>query len=301
MSNIFNLGGYLKRVLSAKKGNNEDPIETKLNEKNKKENEPQEITENQLGKDRSNTDETIIEKKLEEVRAGSEEVLIEGQLNKNKSTIVKHRDESTAKGNINKIEEKRLAGDTMESEKQESASEVDKPRRFWKNKSPDGLKLANSIKIAQAIDYDIDTVDSLPDFEERLSPGALMEMDNVNRQVKQMQGDESIEESQKAIADTINDPEMLNNVFSEEVVGQDDSSGTKVEERKIIFDLKDQNNEIMQVFRKGNNINTNTLKKAIIKFINLNHIEDVIDKNSLQIDIDQANLTGSATYIVPVA
>jgi hypothetical protein len=128
-----------------------------------------------------------------------------------------------------------------------------------------------------------------------------MEMDNVNRQVKQMQGDESIEESQKAIADTINDPEMLNNVFSEEVVGQDDSSGTKVEERKIIFDLKDQNNEIMQVFRKGNNINTNTLKKAIIKFINLNHIEDVIDKNSLQIDIDQANLTGSATYIVPVA
>jgi hypothetical protein len=304
---MFNLGGYLKRILSAKKEDNSgSQIETKLNEKNKKEEQPQELTEKLLQKDRKDTEETTIEKKLEKVRAGSEEMLVEGQLNKSKSVIIKHRNTDTAKGNINKLEEKRLAGDTMESEKQEPASEVDKPRRFWETKSPDGLKLAKSVKIAQvAMDYDIDTVDNLPRYEspdlrEKLSPEALMEMHNIDQQVKQMQGEESLEGTKRAIEDTINDPDMLSEVFSEEVVGQDNSTGTMVEERKIIFDLKDDNGQIMEVFKRGNGINQHALKQAIIKFINLNHMDDIIDRNALHIDIDKANLTGSATYIVPV-
>jgi len=308
MSN-FNLSGYLKKIFSAKKKEDKqgDQIETKLNEKNKKEEEPQEITEGLLKKDREDTEETTIEKKLEKVRAGSKEMLVEGQLDKSKSAIMKHRNAETAKGNINKLEEKRLAGETMESEKQEPASEADKPRRFWEVKSPDGLKLAKSVKIAQALDYDIDVVDELPrttpDFRERLSPGALMELDNLRRQeleFKEKEGEDSPEDAKAMMQDIISDPDMLNDVFSEEVVGRDNSTGTMVEEREISFDLKDPDGEIKEIFKAGKNIDRGALKEALLNFISLNHIDDVVDEESLHIDIDNVNLTGSATYMVPV-
>ena len=307
MNSKFNLGGYLKNVFAKKKKNDlPEQIETKLIEKNKNEEEPQELTEKLLKKDRTETEETLIEKKLEKVRAGSQEMLVEGQLNKSKSSIVTHRNVDTARGNINKLEEQRLKGETMESEKYESASEIYKPKRFWKNKSPDGLKLAKNIKIAQAVlNYDINTVDNLPretvDFRERLSPGALMKIHEMDQQVKQMEEEESPEQRQKVIEDIINDPETLSEIFSETVIGQDDSSGTKLEERKIIFDLKNPDGEIKDVFRKDkDNIDKNILKKAIIKFINLNHTNDIVGEDALSIDFDKANIAGSATYIIPV-
>jgi hypothetical protein len=308
MSN-FNLKNYWKQIFSSKKEDSKgDQIETKLNEKNKKEEEVQELTEKLLQKHRQDTEETITEKKLEKVRAGSEEMLVEGQLNKSKSTIVKHRNEAVAKGNINKLEEKRLAGETMESEKQEPASEVDKPRRFWETKSPDGLKLAKSIKISQALDYDIDVVeDDLPrettDFREKLSPGALMELDKLNRQDKEFeaaQGGDTPEEMKAMAEDIIADPDMLNEVFSEEVVGQDNSTGTTVEERKIEFDLKDADGEIREIFKSTVGINKPVLKKAIMNFINLNHAEDVVEEDALHIEINDSDFTGIATYMTPV-
>ena len=327
MSNSFNLGGYLKHLFSAKKEDSGQQIETKLVEKNKKEEEPQEITEAQLKKDRKDTEENTIEKKLEKVRAGSQEMLTEGQLNKSKSTIMKHRSaEKTAKGDINKLEEKRLAGETMESEKQELASEMDKPKRFYEVKSPDGLKLAKSINIVKVSQFDIDEVDSLnrededagqgdinisdfedvnvtpsfkeepsPDVLEELSPGALEEL-------SKFKDADEIDDSEKQaiINDLINDPEMLNELFTEEVVGQDDSTGTMVEERKIEFDLKDLNGEIKDIFKKGNDIDTDVLKKAVVNFIVANHAEEGVDTSSLQVDIDRSSSTGSVTYIVPV-
>ena len=53
-----------------------------------------------------------------------------------------------------------------------------------------------------------------------------------------MGSEESQLEKQRMKEDIINDPEMLNEVFSEEIIGQDNSTGTMIEERKIIFDLK---------------------------------------------------------------
>jgi len=326
---MFNLGGYLKNIFSAKNKDEGQQIETKLNEKNKKEEAPEELTEKQLQKDRKDTEETTIEKKLEKVRAGSQEMVTEGQLNKSKSTIIKQRNPETAKGNINKLEEKRLAGETMESEKQEPASEIDKPRRFWKTKSPDGLKLAKSIKIAQAVeDFDIEDVDDIPrgpeaieDFdnfnvtpnlEEKLSREDIIELENILQQDvrdketeedKEMAEEESMDGIKKIKEDFINDPEVLNEVFSEEVIGQDESTGTMVEERQINFDLKDADGEIRRFFKKGktDNIDKNVLKQAIINFININHVEDNIDLDSIQIDVDRFNFTGSATYIVPLS
>jgi len=306
----FNLGGYLKKLLSSKKKDKQgNQIETKLNVKNKKEEVPQELTEKLLQKHRKDTEETIMEKKLEKVRSGSQEVLVEGQLNKSKNTIVKHRNEATAKGNISKLEEKRLKGETMESEKQEPASEVDKPRRFWEAKSPDGLKLAKSIKISQALDYDIDMIEDelprqTPDFKEKLSPETLMELDQLNRQdkeFKEKEGDDTPEEIKTMAEDIISDPDMLNDVFSEEVIGQDDSTGTTIEERKIEFDLKDADGEIRAIFKSTIGVSKDVLKKAIVNFIRLNHDEESVDENALDIEIDDANFTGMATYIVPVA
>lgn len=314
MSN-FNLSGYLKNIFSSKKKDKEqgDQIETKLVEKNKGINEPEELTEKMLEKDRKDTEETTIEKKLDKVRSGSNEMLVEGQLNKSKSTIVKHRNAETAKGNINKLEEKRLSGETMESEKQEPSSVVDKPRRFYENKSQDGLKLAKSIKIAQIADtFDIDSVDALDrpaGYEEKLSPETWKEISKIDKQVQQMEDEESIGMREKAkrdalkdpeALDSINHPDVLNSIFTEEIIGRDDSSGTTIEERQIYLDLKDADNEILEIFMENGNIDKNILKQAVIKFINLNHIEDVVDEDSLSIEINNEDLSGSATYIVPV-
>ena len=318
MSN-FNLSGYLKNIFSSKNKDKEksDQIETKLVEKNKDQKEPEELTEGLLEKDRNDTEETITEKQLEKVRAGSNEMLVEGQLNKSKSTIVKHRNAETANGDINKLEEKRLAGETMESEKQEPASVMDKPRRFYKNKSPDGLKLAKSMKINKISQgFDIDTVQDLPrtgvDLREKLPPDVLMDLNKMREEeeeFKKTEDEDSPEMREKArqdvledsdVVNSLNKPEVLNSIFSEEIVGTDDSSGTMIEERKISFDLKEADETLVELFTRGNTIDENLLKQAIMKYINLNHIEDVVDEDALDIEINRGDISGSATYIVPI-
>jgi len=323
----FNLKNYLKKIFSVKKKDNKqgEQIETKLNEQNKNGKESQEIIEGLLKKDRKDTEENIIEKKLEKVRINSQEMLIEGQLNKNKNSLIKHRNVETAKGDINKLEEKRLKGDVMESEKQEPASEVDKPRRFWENKSPDGLKLAQNIKIAKISDYNINfdknedyedaqgdydfdidwddenqkiNLQTLPSFEEKLSPEVLEELKNFEIP---KDNDESIKEKRTRIKDIISDPDMLNDVFSEEVLAIDESSGTKIKERQINFDLRDVDGEIKEIFKnKEDEVDENILKKAILNFIRFNHLGDHVDINSLDLNVDETNLTGFAIYMVSV-
>lgn len=108
---------------------------------------PEKITEKQLDSGyRGEEKEITTEKRLDAVRQGAAEMLTEGLLNASKSTLHKHRDEKTAKGDINKLEEKRLADKKrQETEKVEPASETGKNNRFWETNTSkdDGLKLAS--------------------------------------------------------------------------------------------------------------------------------------------------------------
>jgi len=315
---------YFRQVLAKKDDNKGDSIEAKLSDKNKKEKPQDVIVEKQLDKDRKETDDITTEKRLDDSRTGSKDVLIEGQLSRNNSNLVAHRNPNAAKGNINKLEEKRVKGYNIEKEKQEPASEVDKPRRFWENSSPDGLKLASKRgfkKVAELEDFDIILEDTLsedeklerlekqfgedPDkflglpsgFQEELSPEALKELEQF-----EIEDDSSPEEIEAMSLDLMGDPDFLNDIFSEEVVGTNNDTGTLVEERKITFDLRDDDGNLIDVFKRGkSSINRDKVKKALINFININHVNEIVDEDSMHVDVDVSNLTGFATYFVPKA
>ena len=334
MKNIFNLGSHLKNIFAAKKTKTKDiatQIETKLTDKNKSEKEHNEITENQIDKDRKETSNDTIEKKLEAVRTGSEESLVEKQMDDSKSKLVQHRNADTASGNINKLEEQRVKKDNVEKQKPETASEVDEPRQFWKNKSPDGLKLASTkqtsfydfpieIKLSKAtkiasetdenediladptdeqFDFDVNEMARGKDtigFNEELSPEALKELEQFND--ADVNVDE--EEKKKVSEDMINDPEFLTGIFSEEVVGSDSSTGTPIEERVVSFDLKNADGDVLDIFSSNGKINEDLVKKAILNFINITHMEEGnVNVESLHVQTDNADMSGAATYIVP--
>jgi len=121
--------------------------EKQLNEKNKGEKEKNIITEKQLDENRFPVEETTLEGLLEKTRTGSAYSTTEALLDNTKANFdIKFRDESAYSGDINKLEEKRLANNPVEDEKYESLSEVPKKLRWWEGKSPDGLKVANKKK-----------------------------------------------------------------------------------------------------------------------------------------------------------
>jgi len=102
---------------------------------------PQVITEKQLDGDRIPEKEVILEKLLDSKRTGSADRIIEKNLNDTKGQFGPLRNPKTYNGNINKIEEKRLAGDKTEDEKYEAASTTPKIQRWW-----DHLKQSSSSK-----------------------------------------------------------------------------------------------------------------------------------------------------------
>lgn len=301
----FNLSSYLKNIFSSKnkKQSTSEQIETKLVEKNKGIKEPEVITEELLQKDRKDTENTIIEKKLDNVRGNSEALLIEGRLDKSKSTIVKHRHDA-ASGDINKLEEKRLKGERMEKEEPELASKIDKAREFYKTKSPDGLKLAKTIKIAQLVEqeFDIDLLDDIGGLEfgkptkpeRELSPSALDELSKFKLEKPPKKEMEKISE------DLINDPDFLYEIFSEEILEENMSTGTPIEERRVTFDLRSDDGDPMSVFKKGKQLDMDNVKKALMNYLDLLHADEVIDRESIHFDFNKYTLTGEATYIVPL-
>jgi hypothetical protein len=107
---------------------------------------PTSITEDQLSDGyRGKEGDTITEERLEKVRTGGGESLVEGMLNTSKSKLHKHRNEEASAGDINKVEEQRLANKKrQETEKQEPSSETGKKNRLLDNNTSksDGLKLA---------------------------------------------------------------------------------------------------------------------------------------------------------------
>ena len=119
---------------------------------------PEEVTDKQLKPHHVGCEDVTMEKLLEQTRLGSVESVTEKNLNESKDQFgSKHRNPSAYEGDINKLEEKRIAGNNIEDEEYEVASETPKRQRWWEVKTKDGLKIAFK-KVAQPLDY-LDDVD----------------------------------------------------------------------------------------------------------------------------------------------
>lgn len=138
----------LRKHLQAKSNSGDTHVDKALSESHEK--APNAVTNKQLEKDyHAKTPSVLTEKQLDPAREDDAGCSIEGRLNKRKSKFeIKHRNADAYTGNINKLEEKRVAGEKMEDEKYEAASCTNKNMRWWETKTNDGLKLASK-KFAQ--------------------------------------------------------------------------------------------------------------------------------------------------------
>ncbi|MFA5313097.1 MAG: hypothetical protein WC375_07280 [Methanomassiliicoccales archaeon] len=184
----FNLVNYQKI-------NGSDHIEQRLREQHGK--ESNQISEGQLKSYRGVEKDSITEKQLDKARAGASEVLTEKQLDNAKN---KHRNAKASEGNINKLEEKRLANSPIEKEKRgksQLASETAKEFRWWENvKSPDGLKIAKTI-VAQTM-QDVQTMQQEQEPSNR-KPFGSSEIETEDFPIVDMQNDESGDSSTKTM------------------------------------------------------------------------------------------------------
>lgn len=133
-----------KQLDKTRKSAAADPSITEgvLNDENKGNKEPEQVTEKQLD-DRKDGPEVSTEAQLEKVRTGAAETLTEHRLDNSKSTLVKHRNPKASAGDINKLEEQRLAGKPVEKEVAKPAS---KGRSIYdKVGKGDLARLANSL------------------------------------------------------------------------------------------------------------------------------------------------------------
>ena len=115
------------------------------------------VTEKQLSDRRVDEKNVIMEKLLDAKRTGSAEVIIERNLNESKGLFAPLRDEKASAGNINKIEEKRLKGHAVESEKYEASSQIPKQKRWWEN-----LKEVSSSNEAMIKTAELDDNEDIP-------------------------------------------------------------------------------------------------------------------------------------------
>ena len=111
---------------------------------------PDKITERQLDDNRFEAKDFIMEKQLEKARTGSADMIIERNLTESKGKFGDLRNSKTSEGDINKLEEKRLAGDRAELEKYEAAAQTPKALKWWEHLRPSGnaksAGLSNSLK-----------------------------------------------------------------------------------------------------------------------------------------------------------
>tara|TARA_R110000824_G_scaffold148242_3_gene317832 strand:+ start:10123 stop:11259 length:1137 start_codon:yes stop_codon:yes gene_type:complete len=147
----FNLVNYIKN-------NGDEHIDHRLREEHQP--APESVTEKQLERDRTGEKEQTMEALLEKVRQGSADSIIEKNLNDAKGGFHTHRDKSTYDGDMNKVEEQRLAGDRMEDEKYEAASSTPKTKRWWDKLKATAEDDKSIKKSAAELDF------SKPHFEE---------------------------------------------------------------------------------------------------------------------------------------
>lgn len=161
----FNLKNY--RLANYEKIDGDKNVETRLREDSDV--EPDNfITEKQLEGGRVDKKNTLVEDLLKDSRTGEGEVVIEKALNDSKSKLVKHRDEKTSKGNMNKLEEKRLANNPVEKQKYELFMEVPKKFKWWETKDKDGhiiAKNTKATKLARLSDEYDENEDDVNDFD----------------------------------------------------------------------------------------------------------------------------------------
>jgi len=137
MAKIFNLKKYQKI-------NGDEHIEMRLRNVNKGSEEAEVINESQLEDYRATEKDVLTEKLLEKNRTGAADRTVEARLeNQDPKNGVKYRNPDAYTGDINKLEEKRLASKPVEKEEYESATIKSKSGKWWDSKSPDGLKLAS--------------------------------------------------------------------------------------------------------------------------------------------------------------
>ena len=113
-----------------------------------------EVTEEQLKKDRVPEKNVTMEKLLEVKRNGGSDQITERNLNTSKSKLVKHRNAEAYTGDFNKLEEQRVAKKKMEDETSKPASETPEDMRWWKQLKADAEK---NIKTAQGYDWNNDS------------------------------------------------------------------------------------------------------------------------------------------------
>jgi hypothetical protein len=120
------------------------PTESLLQD-GRKDTEPTSISEKQLDAQRTDGKALPIEARLDKVRTGSAETLTEERLDSSKSKLVKHRNAEASAGDINKLEEQRLANKPVEKEVAKPASEGRKMGDFSVSKE-EKLRLASFLE-----------------------------------------------------------------------------------------------------------------------------------------------------------
>ena len=154
------------------------PIDKRLEED--RGNIPNEINESQLKNYRSENVHKTIEGLLNEVQTGESTVITERGLDTKKSNFgIEYRNSDAFTGNINKLEEQRLANDPVEDEKYKPNSGAPKKFRWWEDDdSPDGLDFVRDTKdskkskkkVATAQSSLIDDLDPVEIEEEIIPP-----------------------------------------------------------------------------------------------------------------------------------
>jgi hypothetical protein len=244
---------------------------------------PQELTQKQLEDFRVDEKNVSTEKLLDKVRKGSAEVIIEKNLSDSKEGFgVKHRNEETYTGDINKLEEKRLASKPVEKEEYELHTETPKKLRWWEAKSPDGLKIAQKkitekIASVKAPSQEIKIVSQkyvndfdLPEFAMTLSydPKAFKSINEAKSaavyKIAQVKPDLDIEEEDlipqgedKFNLNALVDEKEL--TFQEEYFEEQNEGGTPMVTGKVTFIVPPDNFDPVAV------------KKAAIQYINELH------------------------------
>jgi hypothetical protein len=112
---------------------------------------PEAVTQKQLEKDRVKEKDVTVEKLLDDKRLGGADKLIEKNLDDAKGGLHQHRNTEAHTGDINKVEEQRLANATQEGEKYESASSTPKKKRWWEHLKADSQK---RVVTAQELAFD---------------------------------------------------------------------------------------------------------------------------------------------------
>ena len=127
-------------------------------------------TQKQLEDNRVEEKDVVIEKLLDQKRLGNNQKITEKNLDDSSSKLVVHRNPKASAGDINKVEEQRIAkSKKMETEKYKPSSRTPSKQRWWENLKAESKKKTITAQ-ADATPYDLspEIGDFSPEFESEL-------------------------------------------------------------------------------------------------------------------------------------